>query len=164
MGRIKGYFRRAEGSGVLTAVFIPLFIGGLSALISVGAMKDYSALAKPPLSPPAWLFPVVWTLLYVLMGIASYLVLKSGKGGELVRESLVLYGLQLLFNFFWSIIFFNLEMYALAFVWLLALLGLVIVSGISFFKINKTAGLLLVPYIIWVTFAGYLNLMTVILN
>ena len=146
------------------AILIPILTGGLSALISMGGMDGYEALTKPPLSPPGWLFPIVWMVLFVLMGIASYLIYESQAPEEELREAFVLYGLQLFFNFLWSIIFFNLGMYTLAFVWLAALLGLIVATAISFFRINKSAGLLLVPYILWVSFAGYLNLMIAILN
>ena len=156
--------KKTELKPLFISILIPIFIGGLSALISMGAMSGYSGLEKPPLSPPAWLFPIVWSVLFVLMGVASFLVYNSEGSEEDVREALVLYGLQLLFNFLWSIIFFNLKLYTLAFVWLLALLVLVITTAVSFYKISKPAGLLLVPYILWIIFAGYLNLLIAILN
>ena len=99
-------------------------------------------------------FPAAWTVLYVLMGIASYLVLRSGKP---CRSAMVLYGLQLAFNFFWPIIFFNLRAYLIAFFWLILLWILILATALAFGKLSRLAGLLLVPYLIWVTFAGYLN-------
>lgn len=127
-------------------------------------MATFESVAKPPLSPPGWLFPVVWTLLYILMGIASYLV-STSKGPKTLSDSaLAIYGLQLVFNFFWSIIFFNMEAYLFAFIWLIALWLLILWTTVSFYKINKTAGLLMIPYLIWVAFAGYLNLGIYLLN
>ena len=127
-------------------------------------MRAFNELNKPPLSPPGWLFPVVWTLLYVLMGIASYLVLVSGEDEAKVTSALKTYGLQLAFNFFWSIIFFNLESYLFAFIWLVALWILILLTMIKFFRIREAAGYLLLPYLAWVTFAGYLNLGIYLLN
>ena len=145
-------------------IAIPLIVGGVSALISGGGMRAFNELNKPPLSPPGWLFPVVWTLLYVLMGIASYLVLVSGEDEAKVTSALKTYGLQLAFNFFWSIIFFNLESYLFAFIWLVALWILILLTMIKFFRIREAAGYLLLPYLAWVTFAGYLNLGIYLLN
>lgn len=145
-------------------IAIPLIVGGVSALISGGGMRAFNELNKPPLSPPGWLFPVVWTVLYVLMGIASYLVLVSGEDEAKVTSALKTYGLQLAFNFFWSIIFFNLESYLFAFIWLVALWILILLTMIKFFRIREAAGYLLLPYLAWVTFAGYLNLGIYLLN
>ncbi len=148
---------------LLVCVLIPLLVGGLSALITMGSMENFSALNKPPLSPPGWLFPVVWTILFVLMGIASYIVLERGSFAE-TRTALFFYGVQLFFNFFWSIFFFNFELYYFSFLWLLALWVLIIITAVLFFRISKPAGYLMIPYILWVTFAGYLNLGIAILN
>ena len=147
---------------LIISIAIPLLIGGLSALITMGSMEDFDSLNKPPLSPPGWLFPVVWTILFTLMGIASYLVYTSGN--PVSKTALTVYGVQLLFNFFWSIIFFNLEMYLFAFIWLVILWFLILVTTVFFYRIRKPAGYLMIPYLIWVTFAGYLNLGIYILN
>ena len=93
---------------LLICIALPLAVGGLSALISGGGMESFATLEKPPLSPPGWLFPVVWSILYVLMGIASYLVLMSDASGAVIGGGLKLYGAQLFFNFMWSILFFKL--------------------------------------------------------
>ena len=147
---------------LIISIAIPLLIGGLSALITMGSMENFDSLNKPPLSPPGWLFPVVWTILFTLMGIASYLVYTSGN--PVSKTALTVYGVQLLFNFFWSIIFFNLEMYLFAFIWLVILWFLILVTTVFFYRIRKPAGYLMIPYLIWVTFAGYLNLGIYILN
>ncbi len=148
---------------LIICIAIPLLVGGLAALITMGSMESFALLNKPPLSPPGWLFPVVWTILYTLMGIASYLVYTSGQPYR-SKTSLTVYGVQLFFNFFWSIIFFNLEMYLFAFIWLVILWLLILVTTVLFYRIEKSAGYLMIPYLIWVTFAGYLNLGIYILN
>ncbi len=148
----------------LIAIAIPLAVGGLAALLTNDAMEGFAALKKPPLSPPAWLFPVVWTLLYTLMGIASYRIWVSVYSIEKRKSALTAYAIQLVFNFFWSIIFFNLGEYLFAFVWLVALWVLIYLTKQRFAKIDKIAAYLLVPYLVWVAFAGYLNLGIFILN
>lgn len=147
-------------------IIIPLLVGGLSAFLTKDAMSEFKNLNQPILSPPAWLFPVVWTILYILMGLASYLVYKN-KNVFFYKERdnfLILYALQLVFNFFWSIIFFNMKMYYFAFIWLIILWIMILLLIINAKKLNKIAYYLLIPYIIWVTFAGYLNIMIAILN
>ena len=142
-------------------IAIPLAVGGVSALISRGAMESFGELRMPPLAPPAWLFPVVWTILYILMGIASCLVRTSDKPNQ---KALRVYALQLAVNFFWPILFFNLELYLAAFFWLVLLWVLVLVTTELFYGISKPAGLLMIPYLLWITFAGYLNLTIYLLN
>lgn len=140
---------------------VPLAVGGLSALLTRNGMRTFDTIAKPRLAPPGWLFPVVWTVLYILMGIASYLVVKSEKPN---RSALAVYALQLVFNFFWSIIFFNMEQYLFAFIWLIALWLLILITIYQFYRISEPAGYLMIPYLLWVTFAGYLNLSIYLLN
>lgn len=149
---------------LLIFVAIPLLVGGISALITMDSMQYFELLEKPPLSPPGWLFPVVWTVLYVLMGIASYLVVSSVAEPQVKIHALKVYFLQLAFNFLWSIFFFNLELYGFSFVWLLTLLFLIVISTVRFWRIDRRAGMLMLPYILWVTFAGYLNLGIALLN
>jgi tryptophan-rich sensory protein len=143
-------------------IAIPLAVGGLAAFLTRNAMDDFASLKKPPLSPPGWLFPVVWTVLYILMGIASYLIYNSNS--DIKKIPLGIYGIQLFFNFFWSIIFFNLKMYFLAFLWLVVLFLAIWATIYVFGMINKKAAILLVPYLLWVTFAGYLNYAIFLLN
>ena len=130
----------------------------------MGSMDDFAALDQPPLSPPGWLFPVVWTILYTLMGIASYLVLETPSTAEATKRAFSVYFLQLLFNFFWSIIFFSLGAFEIAFAWLCVLLALIVITTVRFWRINKWSGILMLPYIAWVTFAGYLNAAIAYLN
>ena len=143
---------------LLPALALPLALGGLSAWLNRGAMADYAALNKPPLSPPGWLFPVVWTLLFLLMGLAAYLVSVSPASGRRRERALRLYLVQLGFCFFWGSLFFGLGARFAAFVWLLLLLGLALVCCLLFWHIHRRAGALLLPYLLWLLFAAYLNL------
>ncbi|MDO4815233.1 MAG: TspO/MBR family protein [Bacillota bacterium] len=142
---------------LIICIAIPLAVGGLSTHLTKDNMIMFEYIKKPPLSPPAWLFPVVWTILYTLMGIASYLVASSDAAPREIKGALIFYALQLVFNFLWSIVFFNLEAYLFAFIWLVLLWALILITAIKFFGINKCAGWLMVPYLLWVAFAGYLN-------
>ena len=148
---------------LLICLAIPLAVGGLSALIS-GGMTNYKTLNQPPLSPPGWIFPVVWSILYLLMGCASYRVLISGADRGKIRRALMLYGAQLYFNFLWSPVFFGLGWYLAAFFILVILWTLIYLTMHAFSKIDDLSGTLLLPYILWVTFAGYLNLGVYFLN
>ena len=156
--------KKINFKALIIAILIPLAVGGISALLTRGSMESFESINKPPLSPPAILFPIVWTILYVLMGVASYFVYTSDTAAGTKRVALTLYGVQLFFNFFWSVLFFNFEAYLAAFVWLLMLLLLIIATTILFYAIDKKAGYLMIPYILWVSFAGYLNLAIYFLN
>lgn len=145
-------------------ILIPLLVGGISALLTMGAMKDFALINKPPLSPPAWLFPVVWTVLYILMGISSYIIYTAPVSDEKALKALIPYGIQLIFNFFWSIIFFNLGWYLFAFIWLVVMLIFILITFKRFYEISKPAAFLLIPYILWTIFAGYLNFGIYLLN
>ncbi len=149
---------------LIISIAIPLAVGGLSALLTMGSMEHFSKLEQPPLSPPGWLFPVVWTILFTLMGIASYLVVMSNATLEDKAKALKYYGLQLVFNFFWSILFFNFDLYYFSFVWILVLLALILVTMTLFYRIDKRTLFLLLPYALWVAFASYLNIGIAILN
>lgn len=149
---------------LVICLVIPLAVGGLSALVSGGGMGDYMQLNQPPLSPPGWVFPIVWTILYLLMGYASYRVVTADASREEKRQALLVYGAQLLVNFLWSPIFFGLELRLTAFFVLVILWILVYITMRQFTKIDERAGDLLLPYILWITFAGYLNIGTFLLN
>ena len=140
-------------------------VGALSGFLSRSGMKMYeSAIAKPQLSPPGWLFPVVWSLLYLLMGVASYRVWVSASELTKKQNALFFYILQLAFNFLWSLIFFNAERYLFAFFWLIGLWALVYITERKFERIDRLSGYLLLPYLVWVAFAGYLNIGIYFLN
>lgn len=144
---------------LIISLAISLGTGGISAWFTRDGMDLYTdMLYKPPLSPPAWLFPIVWTILYILMGIAAYRVYISDAEADAKKSALIYYGVQLIFNFGWTLIFFRWQMYLLAFVWLLLLWYLIFVTMRKFYVIDPIAGYLMVPYLLWVTFAGYLNL------
>ncbi len=147
---------------LIISVLIPLAIGGLSALITSDAFKQYQTYERPPLSPPSWLFPVVWTILYILMGISSYLVYQ--RKGTLLNKELIIYAVSLVLNFAWPIAFFVFEASFFSFIWLIALLVVVIIMTYWFYQISQLAGLLQIPYILWLTFAAYLNLGVYLLN
>ena len=148
---------------LLFCLGIPLFVGGLSALLTGGSMERFGTLQQPPLSPPGWLFPVAWTILYLLMGLASYLVWMKEKSRQ-KQTALLFYGVQLAVNFVWPLLFFKGEQYLLSFVWLVFLWCLIWLTLILFYRISKPAGYLLIPYLLWVTFAGYLNFGIDLLN
>ncbi len=142
----------------IISIIIALAVGGLSALITSGNMNLYDEIITPALAPPAILFPIVWTVLYTLMGISAAMVYNSDTATASEKTSaLYTYGISLFFNFFWSIIFFNMRRFLFAFVWLLVLLFLIVRTIMKYYKINPTAAFLQIPYAIWVTFAGYLN-------
>lgn len=148
---------------LLINIAIPLFlVGGLSALLTMNSMQIYSRINQPPLSPPSWLFPIVWTILFILMGIASYIVFDSSQNNKM--PAFFVYALQLILNFTWTMIFFNLGNYWLAFGIIVLLLILICLNIFLFAKIDKTAGILLIPYLLWVAFATYLNLAIAIIN
>lgn len=149
---------------LIICLAIPLVVGGAAGLLTMNSMEAFEALNQPPLPPPGWLFPVVWTVLYVLMGIASYLVSVSDAPHEEKARALWTYGIQLAFNFLWPIAFFNLKWYLFAFLWLVILWILILITALRFGRIRKPAGYLLVPYLLWVAFAGYLNLGIYLLN
>lgn len=148
---------------LLIALAVPLAVGGLAALLS-GGMEDYESYVQPPLSPPGWVFPVVWTVLYLLMGYASYLVWTSDAEQSEKRKALLLYGLQLLANFIWPLLFFGADMLLAALIWLVVLWVLIFLTIRAFSKISERAGNLLLPYILWVSFAAYLNFGVFLLN
>ncbi len=154
---------RLDWKKLLISIAIPLAVGGISALLTSGNMKLFENIEKPPLSPPGWLFPVVWTVLYVLMGIALYLIFMT-KTKDSKLPAIISFGVQLFFNFFWSIIFFNAQNYLFAFIWLILLWVAIVINIVFSNRINKNAAKLLIPYLIWVTFAGYLNLGIYVLN
>ena len=135
---------------------LPLAVGLAASWVS-GGSELYDKLILPPLSPPSWVFPVMWTALYLLMGYASYLVLTSGMDKSVVNPALGAYLVQLFFNFLWPVVFFGLVRFAAALLVLVLLWIAIFITIRRFFPISPLAGKLLIPYLIWVSFAGYLN-------
>ena len=148
----------------LISLAIPLAVGILASLLTGGGMGNYAVMNNPPLSPPGWLFPIVWTTLYLLMGYASYRVYTSSGDPVAIRKALRLYGIQLGLNFLWPLVFFGLQWYWAAFALLLGLWVAIYLTIRAFSSIDEKAGDLLIPYLLWVTFAGYLNAGVAILN
>ena len=139
---------------LLVSLLISLGTGVIAGFLTFGSMAQYQEMHHPPFSPPGWVFPVVWLLLYTLMGIASYRIyLKNPKA-----EVLKLYLIQLAVNFFWPVFFFNLGWQLFAAVWLLVLWYLVFVMIKEFARIDEGAARLMIPYLVWLTFAAYLNI------
>jgi len=144
----------------IKSIAIPVIVGLIIGAITSNAI-EYNNLIKPELAPPSILFPIVWTILYILMGV-SYGILESNA--QLDQESKFIYYLQLFVNALWPIIFFTLEWRLFAFIWLLLLIVLVIIMVIKFYNQNKLAGLLQIPYLLWLLFAAYLNFSIYLLN
>ena len=139
-----------------------LGVGGLSALLSRGGMEVFSHLKKPTFAPPGWVFPAAWTLLYILMAISAAMI--AGERTKESRDALFTYWAQLFVNFWWSIFFFAWGLRLTAFFWLLLLLALAAAMAVRFGKIRPIVGKLNIPYLLWLVFAGVLNISIYILN
>lgn len=147
------------------SVAIALAVGLFSALLTRDSMDIYSRLITPPLAPPSWLFPVVWTVLYVLMGVSAAIIWEQREEDPAAASAgLSAYALSLSFNFLWSILFFNCRWLLVSFIWLLGLLALIWLTIYYYRRISKPAAWLQIPYALWVTFAGYLNFAIWFLN
>ena len=142
---------------LVLCIAIPLAAGVLASLLTGGGMEIFENVNQPPLSPPAWLFPVVWTLLYTLMGISSYLILTSEAEAEEMRNAISVYAYQLAVNFLWPTFFFNFRWFFFSFLWLLLLIVLAARMIRDFYRLSKPAAFLNIPYFFWLIFAGYLN-------
>lgn len=142
-----------------------LAVGGLSALLTMENMDIYETVKTPPLSPPSWLFPVVWTALYILMSIGfTRVLIERRRSPRMKRNAVWIYALNLFFNFMWSIFFFNCRAFLFSFVWLVFLWLIIFAMTVNFYRTDKIAGYLLIPYLLWVTLAGYLNVGIYALN
>lgn len=155
--------KKIKWGELVIAIAIPLAVGTASGLLS-GAGKAYGEMIKPSFSPPSWVFSVVWTLLFVLMGVSSYLVFASDAPENRKMTALAIYAVQLAVNFFWPLFFFRLSAYLISFLWLVILWVLVLIMIIRFYGINRVAGLLQIPYFLWLTFAGVLNFGLYLIN
>jgi len=155
---------------IALAIAVPLGGGFIISLFTRDAMSKFSSFNQPPLAPPAWLFPVAWTILYILMGVASYLIWEKGRNANAhadktaSKTALIIYAVQLVFNFIWTPLFFSLGWYWFAFIWLMVMWVLIIILTSQTRKISRFAFWMLIPYIIWCTFAAYLNCGIAILN
>ena len=156
---------KKRAAGWKTLVLLQLLTLGPGGVIGWLTSRDtafYQSLNKPGFAPPGWLFPVVWSLLYAAMALAMWLVLRSNAGNK--RMLLSIYFVQLAVNLLWPVIFFLQQALGLAFVWLVLLAGLVLLMLIRFFRHSKTAGWLIVPYLLWIVFAGVLNFILAQMN
>lgn len=147
---------------LLFSLFISWGIGGIAAFLTNDSMDIYSSIKLPKLAPPSIVFPIAWSILYTLMGISAYMIYES----QLERKSFALgiYALQLIVNFLWPLIFFDGRMFLAALICLIILWVLVLWMIISFYKIKPLAAYLQIPYLLWLTFAAYLNLNIYLLN
>jgi len=150
---------------LILAVLICQGMGLIGSLFTTPAIPSwYAGLIKPSFNPPNWIFAPAWILLYTLMGIAAFLIWNRRNGKKKIKTALVLFSVQLVLNSLWSIIFFGLHLPQYAFLEILVLWVFILLTLLSFYKISKPAGLLLLPYILWVSFATILNLSIMILN
>lgn len=149
---------------LLVCIAIPLLVGGIAGLLTRTGTRAYATMTKPPLSPPGIVFPIVWTILYTLMGISSYLIWTKADDSAHSSKAKNLYFYQLVVNFLWSFFFFNFQWYFFSFLWILLLWRLVFAMIRTFFEISKIAAYINIPYLLWLTFAAYLNLGVRILN
>ena len=147
----------------LVGIIITEAVGALSGWLIRDGVKAYQALPKPMLTPPQIVFPIVWGILYLLMGIGIGRIWKTGRS-EQRTWCIGIFAMQLFFNFWWSIIFFNLQAFGFAFSWLLALWVLIVSMILNFNQLDTKAGRLQLPYLLWVSFAAYLNYGTRMLN
>lgn len=150
-------------------IFVAIVIAELAGIIgsiftSSSVSTWYLTLNKPFFNPPSWVFAPVWTILFALMGLASYFIFIKGFKNKNVKIALGVYGTQLIFNIIWSVLFFGLKNPLFAFIEILILLTLIVVNTFLFWKIDKRAGYIMLPYILWVSFATLLNLAIFILN
>jgi len=154
----EGSFMKIDKKKLLVRIALPLIVGAISSLLTRGSMEAFEALNQPPLSPPGWLFPVVWTILYTLMGISAYIIDMSDIAEIDKQKIMRLYHLQLTVNFLWPIFFFSFQWYLFSFFWLLLLIVLVVLMIKEFYKISNVAAFINIPYLIWLVFAAYLNI------
>ena len=149
---------------IILQVVLALLAGGLASLLGGDTASLYQRLTPPPWAPPGWVFPVVWTILYALMGISAYLIHIEPKETEGRRTALTTYWVQLMINFSWSIVFFRFELLWGSVAVILALLVAVIVMVVRFRRISAAAAYINIPYILWLLLATYLNIATAVIN
>lgn len=149
----------------IISVAIPLFIGFVGSLLTTPNIDPwYMNLNKPWFAPPNWLFSPAWTALFILMGLALFLILKDGRQNRYLKAAYLSYGAQLFLNIYWSFLFFYIKAPGLAFYAIISLWSMIFVNIYYFYQIKKTAGYLLIPYLFWVTFAAVLNYSVWLLN
>lgn len=147
---------------LIISLLINLGVGVLSGLVTRGNVDIYKYLVKPPFVPPSIIFPIVWTILYIFMGISAYLIFNSNSNKK--SNALTVYGIQLFLNFIWPILFFLLNYRLASFIVIITLLIFIVIMIIKFYRINRLSAYLQIPYLLWVIFASYLNYGFYILN
>ena len=148
---------------LIISLAIPLILGFIGSLLS-GNFNDYAVMNKPSFSPPAILFPIVWTILYILMGVSSYLIYTSAADEKEKNSALSIYLIQLILNSLWTLIFFRFSLYLFAFLWIILIIIAVVIMIYKFIKIKPLAGYLQIPYLLWLIFASILNYNIYLLN
>lgn len=150
---------------IIVSIIICQLAGVVGSVFTITAIPGwYAALIKPPFSPPNWLFGPVWLTLYTLMGLALALVWAKGIGDKKVKQAVILFAVQLFLNLLWSILFFGLHLTFLAFLEILLMLGFIVLTTLSFYRIERRAAYLMLPYLAWVSFASVLNFSIWFLN
>lgn len=158
-------FNKGDIPKLIISILIPLIVGFTSSFATFSSLTTFfDVLNKPAWTPPAWAFGPIWTILYILMGIALFLVWREGLNRRDVQIAIGVFAVQLILNFFWTIIFFGFKslfggLIEIVFLWIAILINIIL-----FYRISKVAGILLVPYIVWVTIASYLNYTVFLLN
>lgn len=155
--------KKTDIKSLVLNITFALVAGGIGALLG-GKMNDFATINKPWFSPPAIVFPIAWTALYILMGISTYLVCKNKTDKKLKKRACLIYLAQLLVNVLWTPLFFRFKLYLFSFFWILLLILLVGIMTIKFYKIKPSAGYLQIPYILWLIFASILNFSIYLLN
>lgn len=156
--------KKAKITDLLIFIVGTELVGVLSGIIAGNSFSFYKGIVRPPFSPPGWIFPIVWIILYALMGISAYFIYTSKATVRQKNFALAVYAIQLVVNFLWSIVFFRLEMLGLSVIIILLLLLLIVVMICVFYRIRPVAAYLNIPYLLWTAFASYLNIGVLILN
>ena len=156
--------KRLDIGAIIISILISEGIGIVAGCLTMDANMTYASLKKPIFSPPGIVFAIVWPILFLLMAVASYRVWSKHVTDKRVKGALITYGIQLILNFLWSMIFFRFNLIAIAFLELIVLLIFIIITAYKFYRIDRIAGYLMIPYILWVIFAGVLNYSLWILN
>lgn len=159
--KVNGQFKLLP---LIGSILLPISGSLVVGYLNRNAMAIYSSLERPSFAPPGWIFMVVWPILYILMGISAYRIYMIRDQGKDVGKALFFYLIQLLLNFLWSFLFFSFRLYGLAFIELVILFIFVLITFIKFIKIDRVAGFLLIPYLLWIMFAGVLNFMIWVKN
>lgn len=142
-------------------ILIPVFLGSFIGFLT-SKYNNYNELKLPIFAPPSYIFPIMWTILYILLGISSYIIVESNSSDK--KDALFIYGTQLFINLFWSIWFFIFKFYLISYIWILLLIGFIYVMIKKFYSINKPSAYIQIPYLLWTIFASILNISIYILN